>query len=489
MSVRRLKQDLPFRRIALVLSGGGALGAYEVGVLKVLEALALAPSMVAGVSIGAINAVIWIAHGRRTAELERTWRNMRGADVGLHWVTLALRVAGAFGAAVALLETLLTLIGSRELSGSRHIWKHWGSGPIDYQSALLDITMWLVLAGLCALVVVFARRIEAFISGNAPVGDDTRGRRVLGWITFGAAAVHALVWVMGWPWPYRFSASVVLLLTLAWAGSGLQATGGWLRQLGFGLVTETGGRGLWTGRSRRRVLEQLVRAGNPSLLVGSGTGLVIGALALDRGCVTHFVSWPDPSPEFRARVEQQLGEVRTLAGPDEAVRAAVASSAIPGVFQPERIDGRDFVDAGGFSNQPLHVALANDADAILVVLLTPSHSPTASPLTSDLLLLAGRLLELANWRDLQAELRSLPPGWNRTDSPARVCVVEPERSLPGTVLGFDPGQASVLIALGEQDAWNALARAGWLEPDAGQGAASNATPSAAPAAPAIAPAS
>ena len=31
------REDLPFRRIALVLSGGGALGAYEVGVLKVLE--------------------------------------------------------------------------------------------------------------------------------------------------------------------------------------------------------------------------------------------------------------------------------------------------------------------------------------------------------------------------------------------------------------------------------------------------------------------
>jgi hypothetical protein len=285
---------------------------------------------------------------------------------------------------------------------------------------------------------------------------------VLGWTTFAAAAVHALVWVMGWPWPYRFSASVVLLLTLAWAGSGLRGTGGWLRKLGFGLVTETGGRGLWTARSRRRVMEQLVRTGDPRLLVGPGTGLVIGALALDRGCVTHFVSWPDPSPEFRARVEQQLGEVRTLASPDEAVRAAIASSAIPGVFQPERIDGRDFVDAGGFSNQPLHVALANDADAIIVVLLTPSQSPTAVAATNDLFLLAGRMLELANWRDLQTELRSLPDGWTRDGSPARVCVVEPDRPLPGTVLGFDPEQAASLIDLGEIDAWRALERAGWV---------------------------
>ena len=46
---RRLRADLPYRRIALVLSGGGALGAYEIGVLKVLERLALVPSLVSGV--------------------------------------------------------------------------------------------------------------------------------------------------------------------------------------------------------------------------------------------------------------------------------------------------------------------------------------------------------------------------------------------------------------------------------------------------------
>ncbi len=58
MSGRRLRADLPFRRVALVLSGGGALGAYEIGVLRVVETLALAPAMVAGISFGAVNAVV-----------------------------------------------------------------------------------------------------------------------------------------------------------------------------------------------------------------------------------------------------------------------------------------------------------------------------------------------------------------------------------------------------------------------------------------------
>ena len=169
---------------------------------------------------------------------------------------------------------------------------------------------------------------------------------------------------------------------------------------------------------------------------------MIGALALDRGRVTHFVSWPDVSPTFRARVEHELGEIVTMRDPEDVIRAAVASSAIPGVFEPERIDGREFVDAGGFSNQPLHVAIANDADAVMVVLLSPSHSPAPTPPSTDLFSLAGRLLEVANWRDLQTELRTLPEGWTRDGAPSRVCVIEPERPLPGTVLSFDPGQAA-----------------------------------------------
>lgn len=462
MFARRLKPGLPFRRIALVLSGGGALGAYEVGVLKVLEGIALAPALVAGVSIGAVNAVVWLAHGRRTAALERTWRQLRGSHIGLHWLTLALRAAGGFGAAMALLQIVLTLLGSREMSGAYWIWKQ-ASASIDLFSTQLDLAFWLLLALVCLGIMLWARRIEAVLTGGAPMAEASRGRRVLGRVTLALALAHTVVWAFGWPWPHRFSASLLIVLALAWLGSGTGDVARFLQRTGFSLLPETGGRGLWGGRARRRLIEQLVEQGDPSRLVGPGTGLVIGALALDRGHVTHFVSWPDITNAFRERVEQQLGDVVTMRDAAAVISAAVASSAIPGLFEPETIDGREFVDGGGFSNQPLHVAIANDADAILVVLLAPSDSPARGDPPADLFQLAGRLLELANWRDLQTELRSLPEGWNRRGDPARVCVVEPERPLPGSVLGFDPGQAEMLIELGARDAWRALEHAGWLE--------------------------
>jgi predicted acylesterase/phospholipase RssA len=463
---RRLAASLPFQRVALVLSGGGALGAYEIGVLRVLEVVKLVPSLVVGVSIGAINAVAWLAAGRDAGPIEQVWRTARGETLGIQWVSLALRVAGAFVALMALLEMLLTLAGSRELSGAYWLWRS-GSAAWDLLSTQLDASFWLVLALIGALGVIYARPIARWLDLRTGQHGPEVARKRLSRVTLLAACIHLFVWVMGWPWPHRFSAAIVILLVLAWAASTPGILGRGLRNLALGLMPETGGRGLWSGRARRRILEGLVSSGDPRPLQGPGTGLVMSALAVDRGVVTHFVSWPEVDEAFESRIRAELGEVVHLIDPAEAISAAMASSALPGVFQPERVAGREFVDAVGFSNQPLHVAIARGVDAALVVLLTPSRPPVDASPPGDVVALGGRLLELANWRDLQTELRHLPPGWSRHGTPARVCVVEPETSLPSTPLQFDPARAAELIELGRRDAWTALERAGWLEPVAG----------------------
>src|SRR6516165_6378172 len=48
----------PFECIALVLQGGGALGAYQAGVYEALAEAKLEPDWIAGISIGAINAAL-----------------------------------------------------------------------------------------------------------------------------------------------------------------------------------------------------------------------------------------------------------------------------------------------------------------------------------------------------------------------------------------------------------------------------------------------
>ena len=61
----------------LVLQGGGALGAFECGVIKALEERSIHPDLVAGVSIGAFNAAIIAANpGNATTALEAFWREL-----------------------------------------------------------------------------------------------------------------------------------------------------------------------------------------------------------------------------------------------------------------------------------------------------------------------------------------------------------------------------------------------------------------------------
>jgi len=464
--MKRLRRDLGFRRIAIVLSGGGALGAYEVGTLKVLEALAVVPSLVAGVSIGAINAAVWVAHGRRAAALEAAWHRMRASTIGLRWVTLALRWMGAGLFVIGVTEIVITLAGSRELSGSYWLWRK-NSARLDVASTILDATAWLVAAALGIMTLVLSRPLEDWLARAGPPTDPSRLHRRAGAVLLAMFLVHTAVWVFGWPWPHRFSASALLVTLVFWLANRPGRGGHWLRTTLFALMPETGGRGLWGSRARRRVIEDLVKRGRPERLVNGETRLVVSALAIDSGRVCHFVNWSDASGTFETRVNRELGEVVALRTPEDVITATVASSAIPGVFEPVPVGGRNFVDAGGFSNQPLHIAIADDADAVLTVLLSPSDRPSLAPGDESLFQLGGRLLELANWRDLQTELRHLPEGWSRTGDPARVCVVEPDLPLPGGVLSFDPETAPELIARGEHDTWRALERAGWLEEDPG----------------------
>ena len=68
------------RRIGIVLSGGGAKGAYQIGCLRALQDAGLADvRAVAGTSVGAMNGVLFCA--RKLDEAEAIWRRARFRDV------------------------------------------------------------------------------------------------------------------------------------------------------------------------------------------------------------------------------------------------------------------------------------------------------------------------------------------------------------------------------------------------------------------------
>ena len=65
-------------RSALVLQGGGALGAFEFGAARALYERNLAPDVIAGVSIGAVTAVLLArpANGDVLATLKAFWEQV-----------------------------------------------------------------------------------------------------------------------------------------------------------------------------------------------------------------------------------------------------------------------------------------------------------------------------------------------------------------------------------------------------------------------------
>lgn len=74
----------PFERIALILQGGGALGAYQAGVYQALAEANLHPDWVAGISIGSINSALIAGNPpqKRVEKLREFWETVSTPPLG-----------------------------------------------------------------------------------------------------------------------------------------------------------------------------------------------------------------------------------------------------------------------------------------------------------------------------------------------------------------------------------------------------------------------
>ncbi len=100
---RRGRTEAPARaadarpREAFVLSGGGSLGAAQVGALQALFEAGIVPDLVVGCSVGALNGAFIAADptAERLGELEMVWRGMSRRTVFPNGrLTVATRLAG-----------------------------------------------------------------------------------------------------------------------------------------------------------------------------------------------------------------------------------------------------------------------------------------------------------------------------------------------------------------------------------------------------------
>jgi NTE family protein len=85
-------------RVVLVLQGGGALGAYQVGVYQALHEAGIEPQWVIGTSIGAFNAAVIAGNppAERLPRLRRLWERFERADGFAKFSTLLYGIPGFF---------------------------------------------------------------------------------------------------------------------------------------------------------------------------------------------------------------------------------------------------------------------------------------------------------------------------------------------------------------------------------------------------------
>ena len=111
------------QRVALVLQGGGALGAYQAGVFQALDEHGFTPNWVGGTSIGAINGAIIAGNppAQRLASLKHFWGRILHEDpLDLRGLPDAMRQSYSYWTAMA------TVIVGRPHLFSPHLFLPFG---------------------------------------------------------------------------------------------------------------------------------------------------------------------------------------------------------------------------------------------------------------------------------------------------------------------------------------------------------------------------
>jgi NTE family protein len=142
-----------FKRIALVLSGGGALGAYQAGAYAALEKCSIRPNWIAGTAIGAINAAIIAGNlpHERVQHLRQFWRELskraepRRSRRPARWAGSALRrllLGGTLSAATPFIgeEPILSAAELRVLICANVDFERINSGAVRVVFGAMNLT-------------------------------------------------------------------------------------------------------------------------------------------------------------------------------------------------------------------------------------------------------------------------------------------------------------------------------------------------------------
>jgi predicted acylesterase/phospholipase RssA len=356
-------------RIGVVLSGGGARGAYEAGALMAFQDARVPTHIVTASSVGSINAASFAAHSDglvgKADSLVQAWIELSPSTLGIDWSRYIFLLAGLVAASAGIGNLL---------------WE-WLKEHGVYLHPHHPKTTWLSLAAAGIVVLFFWDRLSYI--GHVAMNRFRRRRweldRKKAWISLAANLLVAgfLVLFLGFTHLHvgsseegrvvEFSAPLPLLVLalLIWGGYRLLREP--LSRISHRFLRLPLRTGLFSNFERTKFL----RARIPQeQLRNSAIRVIMTATDIKHGRGRFFSNAPveallaDPGAQedfVRREVEQ----------PPDLVQAAVASSAYTFAYEAVPMDGRLWTDGGIMTNQPMLPALRLGADVLFLILLAP----------------------------------------------------------------------------------------------------------------------
>jgi predicted acylesterase/phospholipase RssA len=455
-------------RVGVVLSGGGARGAYEAGVLMAFQDAQVPTHIIAATSVGSINAASYAAHAEgfigRAEPLIDAWLELTPATLGIDWSRYIFVLAGLIAASAGI---------------GNFLWLWMQEHGIFLHAHHPKFT-WLALGVAGVSILMFADKLSyvgyvlmKFVRGHQWEPDWRKT-----WVSIGA---NVLVWgfiflFLGFTYihlplegsPIQLHVPMlVAMLVLLLLYRLLQDP---LSKLSHRFLRMPLRTGLFPNFDRIKFLRARIPEDK---LRKSAIRVIMTATDIQRGAARFFSNAPVEALAGDPGAQEEFLR-RDVELPQDLVLSAVASSAYTFAYEAVTMDGRLWTDGGIMTNQPVLPALRLGADVLFLVLIAPLQGAQETEaiktfldvgvhavdilisknFNTDIAMLSNinRLCAIyATEMGVKPEQLELEIGRQRYRF-VKFFNIAPEKPLPADALDFDSEIISPIIVQGYRDA-------------------------------------
>ncbi len=357
-------------RIGVVLAGGGGRGAYEAGVLLAFQDAGMPTHMIAGASIGGINAASFAAHSNglvgNAEHLMHTWLRLTPLAVGIDWSRYVWKLVGLVALSAGLGNLLRVGLDMQGVHlNLLHPLITWALLALTGVSVMLFYDSLPYFGYLVRNLFDRAALRRAGFSPQRGKALASLGANALVWGSFTAllVSVGALQFLAELMHPAVAAAAVVAV-----GGSvGLRLFAPRLLQTTLHqLLRAPFRRGLFNNFNRTRLLR---RAISERKLRESPIRVVFPAADVNEGPALFFSNALPSALAADPGADRAFAE--GVSSPHDLILALAATSAMPLAFEPIKYRGRLLADGGLVANQPIRPAVRLGADVVFLVLMEP----------------------------------------------------------------------------------------------------------------------